>query len=1014
MKTRVLILLAILLFGACTFEMEDDPTPVGPGEVSLGLYTEGGNFRVPTTRGAIDESEELGTMPWVLVFRGTTDAAVFYEAKQAVADGSGGAKVTLRTTIDPSRILILANIPTGASFFDGTTQTVFSETALNTACATKTFAQVVDNLLYTAPLATTSGGTTTSIPYDGGYLPMSAVTDLNTIDETSTIGTNSSKILLKRAVAKVTVDATVANTADGFVLSGVSVVGSRRYGRFHQLASGTVPTLATTGWVNYLTSTPDVIVSASGNTTTNSPIYVYEGASTDGTVVIVKGTLPGLGSANPQYYRLSLTNTAGTALAIERNKHYKFEIKSVSGGGYTSMTDALAATGTSNNLTATVEVTDLSSHDIIDNGQYYLGVTNSEFMLYSNDAVTTADNMVLTSVASDAPSSQTVTVIPSVTGGSGTFTVSVASSIPNTTAQDVVIAQMDASVTAGQVIVRVGNLTKIIQVSRKSTLIFAANTVEFANEYVSAEVASQGTGGSDWLSLSLDGTTSQGGSVTQPSTAGSIYLKTTVNVAWTGGTTRTGGEVYLARHDKQGRVKVNIHQAVVNAESVPVTPMSVNAYVGAFWRASEIGERIIRVKVGSTATDLGDWTAAVVWTDDRWNDGDIVMSTAPTRDPGVTWNAATEMHTNPDAGGYYVPGNATDVAGTVAANGEVYYRVGLKTKYTPTTNNPARYAVVLFAYNNNTQFTKLYLRQGEQADYVMRQGDPSTGEATDRSKAKKWLPYNITAPLFKVGVSANPNNNTNAWVNVRPTWAKAASLAVPVDYPTQAGGYFKWAHTEGVRAYNPSGNPTVPANWDWGLSNAVVRAVAWSDPDPLAASHGGAGTTIAQNYESCPTGYRRPTDGNTTVINQDPVNVANSEVMQSLVLAPASGTNSSSNDISNSLYGFYADGFFDRRTLEPNAGDGKRTAVSVNNSLVAYVGRLYYNPMTNAHLFLPASGRRESEDGRHNNEVGLSGLYWTASSAHPDGAWVLIFQSGAVIRHFGVRYHGFPIRCVAE
>ncbi|MDR0295595.1 MAG: fimbrillin family protein, partial [Prevotellaceae bacterium] len=40
-------------------------------------------------------------------------------------------------------------------------------------------------------------------------------------------------------------------------------------------------------------------------------------------------------------------------------------------------------------------------------------------------------------------------------------------------------------------------------------------------------------------------------------------------------------------------------------------PLGVNTYVGAFWRANQIGERIIRIEAGANSANYGKWTAAV-------------------------------------------------------------------------------------------------------------------------------------------------------------------------------------------------------------------------------------------------------------------------------------------------------------------------------------------------------------------------------------------------------------------
>ena len=54
-------------------------------------------------------------------------------------------------------------------------------------------------------------------------------------------------------------------------------------------------------------------------------------------------------------------------------------------------------------------------------------------------------------------------------------------------------------------------------------------------------------------------------------------------------------------------------------------------YVGAFWKASQRGERIIRIPV-TNAMRAGEWDASVYWLGAGWNTGDIVFSTDDSAD----------------------------------------------------------------------------------------------------------------------------------------------------------------------------------------------------------------------------------------------------------------------------------------------------------------------------------------------------------------------------------------------
>lgn len=69
---------------------------------------------------------------------------------------------------------------------------------------------------------------------------------------------------------------------------------------------------------------------------------------------------------------------------------------------------------------------------------------------------------------------------------------------------------------------------------------------------------------------------------------------------------------------------------------------------------------------------------------------------------------------------------------------------------------------------------------------------------------------------------------------------------------------------------------------------------------------------LSSTQESCPPGYRRPSDGITdyAAANTSTTGIESSEIRQSLYVIPTFGD---ANSRDNFRWGFYADGFFDRR-----------------------------------------------------------------------------------------------------
>jgi hypothetical protein len=364
--------------------------------------------------------------------------------------------------------------------------------------------------------------------------------------------------------------------------------------------------------------------------------------------------------------------------------------------------------------------------------------------------------------------------------------------------------------------------------------------------------------------------------------------------------------------------------------------------VGAFWKAGETGERIVKIWGKG---DPGAWTAKVMWLDPRWGSGDgIVLSDTESPDDYL-------YSSNPGkAEDYQVGGYTTTVTGNTNNNGYITFRIGLKSKYTPTRKYPARYAVVLLSYANNTKHQKIFLRQGEEADYLMVDGD-----RIQRPKSVRFSPYNLTAAKLDATVDKSGATPVNP--------------AIFTDFPTQAGAFFQWA--------NGSSNPSFMKTLRWAWS-PHVKASLQTD---LSLSSGQYWDTLSLDNEISPVGYRRPDDGSTSAY--EPNGTTKSEVRQSLFNNPIPGYNYN-NYTDNSVWGYYADGFFDRHAITDN------TTVSSGDRNIAYIGRLFFNPVAtsdhyNASLFFPASGwlypyLQINADGGELVCAGEECKFWTATA----------------------------------
>jgi hypothetical protein len=381
-------------------------------------------------------------------------------------------------------------------------------------------------------------------------------------------------------------------------------------------------------------------------------------------------------------------------------------------------------------------------------------------------------------------------------------------------------------------------------------------------------------------------------------------------------------------------------------------PTDVIPYVGAFWKAGQTGERLIRIMRPTTnpvnAID-GPWSATVV--KEGGSGGWITLDRMMTDDPNVGWrldNPNEEAVANGNDPGfdtrYAVHGGTSHVEGTVSSADldGIYFRIGLKNDgWQPTATEPARYGVVLLSYTASTEpkhrLQRIWIRQGEGADYLI----PKTDRAHEGNV--RFTTYNVTVPKEMQSDYANKRRikldlQGGAWT----------------DYPSQGGAYFQSKQTD--EEY---------------IRNAWHNAVALSTlPEGFMASIDGAevGQYNASTMEVCPPGYRRP-------INSSEESLV--ETQQSLWTTISTGNNTD-----NSVWGYYADGFFDRRSTLGYNGRYANTSVALPSQYAAFVGRLFYYPGTSASIFFPMPGRVTWADtGGQTNQASYYWMNYTALSS---------------------------------
>lgn len=449
---------------------------------------------------------------------------------------------------------------------------------------------------------------------------------------------------------------------------------------------------------------------------------------------------------------------------------------------------------------------------------------------------------------------------------------------------------------------------------------------------------------------------------------------------------QNAGGVYEMVNPLVRKILVHVKQEGIRADFIVNSQKNKwsHPYIGAFFTDNETGERVIS---GNRYSYWNAWTATVPKEYREF----IIISSTPSFDPAIGTDAPGEAEDYPVIPNAYKEENGYEVTG----KSRIYFRIGING--VNKTGAP-RYGVVDITYvdSGDTVKTKLYVRQGEEADYLMRSGSPGSAYGAEFS------PYNLTATVFR-----NNPETKQPWINI----GKLDKTVTFVKYPTQAGAHFQWGLPVNVaesalRAYYPVNSIAVPPWIIEGWSISYISAPPlWSPKE---------GTKFEDFYEICPDGYRRPTDG---PVDQIAVNsnsyadqVHQSDWRMSLFKEPMEGDGSSytstmpydesmrtvvykADMLDNVMYGYYADGFFDRRPIKngtmlngSNREGGITTTtttysgVSLYNANAAFGGTLLFNPETDASVFFPAAGRRWHQDGSL-EYAGETGYYWSSSVA---------------------------------
>lgn len=666
-----------------------------------------------------------------------------------------------------------------------------------------------------------------------------------------------------------------------------------------------------------------------------SAIYCYENEhiSASPAELLIKGKYNGASTSG--YYLVQIIYNNRSNYEIRRNCTYTVNISRVQISGFSSEAEAIEH-GPLNEMIGEIVVTDGESRDMISNGIYYLGLSNSECVIYTSEDHD--DELIATFAHNARLGVERGTV--SVEGDGLTLSGSNPFSTPDGSVQTGDIrVNIGDNFMSGNVIVKLGNLEKSIKITRDATPLSYGGPFNLGDTYIYAKKLQTGVD-TDWIKLSPNADASAGDDELD-NPGGSIHMQLDVNLKLLGGTDRTC-DLICARKNHEGRVRVKVAQYAFDI--FEYDGQINNAYVGTFHRWNQVGERVIYM-----ANPGAIWVATVVAGHDF-----ITLA------PGGSADPTFETDSPGDAERFPVPGNSTTIINT--GNSPILFRVGMRSPLSSANAQP-RYGLILVSHAGGTN--RIFVRQGEEADYVMRKIDPIDGKSdiqlADRPSAVRFAPFHLTDPNRTQGRADLRNNG-----------------GVFVEYPSIGGYHFQ-------------------ANKSFAWSPANISAVGW--------------TEAGVNSDPCPTGYRRVRDG---VDGNDGL-VIGSEIRQSLWYYPRNG--SANSDYYNTIRGAIADGYYDRRPKTEKNVDATYKAIVVGSGIdAAFIGTIIFNPHTNASIFLPASGDRSFSGGTLRSQ-GQDTFWWTATLRGVNawyGAMTYFGNNYTFDNYSSLTTNGFPIRCVTE
>lgn len=432
--TLIFLLISLLALNGCQTEQYNEFDRVG--EI---IELEDGKLLVPITLElpvySVIESKTTTDEPIVkniriLVY--DSEGKVIQSVEGKIGSTNNSMEAILQRYSNPCSIQVFANIPNRLlpTFNIGSTSELINKLLLNTSDL--------------------AGASTEGIPV------LSQATSFKVLDP---VNINGYTALLKYACARIDI---TCNTP-GLTLAEVTLINAAKQSKLGE----NINSLDLGGEEQHST------LSVSNNNI--QKIYLFENSEVKaGTNE--KNTTDLIVKINDGFYKICINykNTDQTNnYSINRGYKYNVIINSVKGPGYTTFKEAIANKPA--NIDYNITIDDGRSKDIVtSNGSYYLGVTNSEFYLFADEAY----GVTVTHLSHNAPATvKNATLSVSGTGialrASEGYTVTRSTTatlnLKNGAVQNLPVKlDLTSASTGGTLTIRIGDLVKEIKIVQKA------------------------------------------------------------------------------------------------------------------------------------------------------------------------------------------------------------------------------------------------------------------------------------------------------------------------------------------------------------------------------------------------------------------------------------------------------------------------------------------------------------------------------------------------------------------